>query len=61
MVEYLGGHVTTQARPGVTHLVSQGIARTVKFLAAISLVKHVVTPAWIEQSRRENKFLGMDI
>ena len=52
--------MTTVARPGVTHLVSRGIARTVKFLSAISVVRHVVTPEWLEQSAMENKFLGKE-
>ena len=29
-----------------------------KFFTAMSVVKHVVTPAWVEHSALENKFLG---
>lgn len=46
------------ARHGVTHLVARTIARTVKFLSALNVVKHIVTAEWIEQSALENKFLG---
>jgi len=41
-----------------THLVTVSILRTIKFLTALSHVKHIVTPEWIEQSSRANRFLG---
>jgi len=52
----LGGRMTTSAA-GATHLISSSISRTVKFLTALSVVKHVVRPDWIDRSAQEGKFL----
>ena len=41
-----------------THLVTNSISRTVKFLCALSVTKYIVSSYWIEQSALENKFLG---
>ena len=34
------------------------VARTVKFLSAISVCDHVVSPDWLESSMEEGKFVG---
>ena len=34
------------------------ITRTVKFLSAISVVSHIVTPSWIEESNKAGTLLG---
>ena len=58
-VELLGGTVTTVWR-GATHLVARSVARTVKFLTGLSVVKHVVSPEWIERSAQAGCFLSED-
>lgn len=41
-----------------THLVANKVTRTVKFLTAVSVVKHIVTPEWLEESWKSQKFVG---
>lgn len=41
-----------------THLVASKVIRTVKFLTAISVVKHIVTPEWLQESWKCQKFVG---
>ena len=41
-----------------THIVLPRVTRTVKFLCGISVCEHVVTPAWVESSVREGRFVG---
>lgn len=57
VVRRLGGTVLTSAE-GCTHLVAEGVVRTVKFLTAFSACSHVVAAAWLEQSERDGKFAG---
>ncbi|XP_077392039.1 PAX-interacting protein 1 [Festucalex cinctus] len=52
----LGGEVADGSLK-VTHLVASKVKRTVKFLAAMSVVKHIVTPEWLEESWRSQKFV----
>ncbi|KAK2181918.1 hypothetical protein NP493_376g01031 [Ridgeia piscesae] len=52
----LGGYVVESAE-FCSHLVASYVARTLKFLTAFGRVKHIVSPAWIEASIREHKFL----
>eukprot|EP00795_Rhopilema_esculentum_P012733 gene12733-3459_t len=40
-----------------THLIAPKITRTVKFLSAISVVNHIVTPSWIEESNKVGSLL----
>eukprot|EP00794_Sanderia_malayensis_P016834 gene16833-18532_t len=40
-----------------THLIAPKITRTVKFLSAISVVSHIVTPPWIEDSFKASTLL----
>ena len=54
----LGGHVVHSAVVGTTHLVANSVLRTVKFLTALAVVRHVVTSEWIERSSSANQFLG---
>ena len=56
----LGGSVKTSCE-GCSHLVASGIKRTVKFLAALSTVKHIVTPDWVQQSVTQGRFAGKGI
>nr|XP_015303821.2 PAX-interacting protein 1 isoform X7 [Macaca fascicularis] len=52
----LGGEVAESAQK-CTHLVASKVTRTVKFLTAISVVKHIVTPEWLEECFRCQKFI----
>ncbi|XP_041660130.1 PAX-interacting protein 1 [Cheilinus undulatus] len=52
----LGGEVADSSQK-VTHLVAAKVTRTVKFLTAMSVVKHIVSPEWLEESWRSQKFL----
>ncbi|XP_051944079.1 PAX-interacting protein 1 [Hippocampus zosterae] len=52
----LGGEVA-EGGLKVTHLVASKVKRTVKFLAAMSVAKHIVTPEWLEESWRTQKFV----
>ena len=58
MVKDLGAEVTSQAK-FATHLVMPNMGRTISFLCAISYVKFILKPAWIRQSHKEKKVLGM--
>lgn len=53
----LGGEVVESAQK-CTHLVANKVLRTVKFLTAIPVVKHVVTSDWLEESWKSQKFVG---
>lgn len=55
-VQALGGEVA-DSNQKVTHLLACKVARTVKFLTAMSVVKHIVTPQWLEESWRSQKFV----
>lgn len=52
----LGGELADSSQK-VTHLVASKVTRTVKFLTAMSVVKHIVTPEWLEESWRSQKFV----
>ncbi|XP_073190680.1 PAX-interacting protein 1 isoform X5 [Lepidochelys kempii] len=52
----LGGEVAESAQK-CTHLVASKVTRTVKFLTAISVVKHIVTPEWLEECFKCQKFV----
>uniref|UniRef100_A0A673K8S0 PAX-interacting protein 1 n=1 Tax=Sinocyclocheilus rhinocerous TaxID=307959 RepID=A0A673K8S0_9TELE len=52
----LGGEVADSAQK-CTHLVANKVTRTVKFLTAVSVVKHIVTPEWLEESWKSQKFV----
>lgn len=53
----LGGEVADSAQK-CTHLIASKVTRTVKFLTAISVVKHIVTPEWLEECFKCQKFVG---
>nr|XP_014338373.1 PREDICTED: PAX-interacting protein 1 [Bos mutus] len=52
----LGGEVAESAQK-CTHLIASKVTRTVKFLTAISVVKHIVTPEWLEECFKCQKFV----
>ncbi|NXF16669.1 PAXI1 protein, partial [Rhodinocichla rosea] len=52
----LGGEVADSAQK-CTHLIASKVTRTVKFLTAISVVKHIVTPEWLEECFKCQKFV----
>ncbi|XP_068594190.1 PAX-interacting protein 1 isoform X2 [Cebidichthys violaceus] len=52
----LGGEVADNSQK-VTHLVASKVTRTIKFLTAMSVVKHIVSPEWLEESWRSQKFV----
>lgn len=56
-LQALGGEVAAPSQR-VTHLVAGKVTRTVKFLTSMSVVKHIVSPDWLEESWRKQKFLG---
>ncbi|XP_013410668.1 PAX-interacting protein 1 [Lingula anatina] len=55
-VEALGGTVTTDPA-AATHLVTNQLARTVKFLICINTCQHIVTTQWLDQSSIQGHFL----
>lgn len=56
----LGGEVAESSQKA-THLLANKVTRTVKFLTAMSVVKHIITPEWLEESWRSQKFVGESI
>uniref|UniRef100_W5N465 PAX-interacting protein 1 n=1 Tax=Lepisosteus oculatus TaxID=7918 RepID=W5N465_LEPOC len=52
----LGGEVAECVQK-CTHLIASKVTRTVKFLTAVSIVKHIVTPEWLEESWKTQKFV----
>ncbi|CAI9149015.1 unnamed protein product, partial [Rangifer tarandus platyrhynchus] len=52
----LGGEVAESAQK-CTHLIASKVKRTVKFLMAVSKVKHIVTPEWLEECFKCQKFI----
>ena len=54
----LGGRVVHSAVMETTHLVTNAVLRTVKFLTALAVVRYIVTSEWIEQSRMADHFLA---
>uniref|UniRef100_A0A3B5QGU2 PAX-interacting protein 1 n=1 Tax=Xiphophorus maculatus TaxID=8083 RepID=A0A3B5QGU2_XIPMA len=52
----LGGEVAESSQKA-THLLASKVTRTVKFLSAMSVIKHIVTPEWLEESWRSQKFV----
>lgn len=52
----LGGEVAESVQK-CTHLIASKVTRTVKFLTAVSVVRHIVTPEWLEESFKCQKFI----
>uniref|UniRef100_A0A1A7XJ14 PAX-interacting protein 1 n=1 Tax=Iconisemion striatum TaxID=60296 RepID=A0A1A7XJ14_9TELE len=52
----LGGEVADSSQKA-THLMATKVTRTIKFLTAMSLVKYIITPEWLEESWRSQKFV----
>ncbi|XP_031236102.1 PAX-interacting protein 1 isoform X2 [Mastomys coucha] len=52
----LGGEVAESTKK-CTHLIASKVTRTVKFLTAISVVKHIVTPDWLEECFKRQTFI----
>ncbi|XP_037314972.2 PAX-interacting protein 1 isoform X2 [Pungitius pungitius] len=52
----LGGEIADSSHK-VTHLVASKVTRTIKFLTTMSVVKHIVSPEWLEESWRGQKFV----
>lgn len=57
-IEKLGGRIVDSITQ-CTHLIATKIMRTVKFLAGVSVCKHIVTPMWIEESYKSRWFLDV--
>lgn len=53
---FLGGEVADSAHK-CTHLVASKVTRTVKFLTAISIAQHIVTPEWLDESCKCQTFV----
>lgn len=56
----LGGEIA-DSNQKVTHLVANKVTRTVKFLTAMSVVKHIVRAEWLEESWRSQRFVGTSL
>uniref|UniRef100_A0A1A8C8X4 PAX-interacting protein 1 n=5 Tax=Nothobranchius TaxID=28779 RepID=A0A1A8C8X4_NOTKA len=52
----LGGDVADSSQKA-THLMATKVTRTIKFLTAMSRVKYIITPEWLEESWRSQKFV----
>ena len=48
--------MVTDSPKACTHIVTSRIARTIKFLSGISVCHYVVTPKWVEESRKAGIF-----
>ncbi|XP_038053452.1 PAX-interacting protein 1-like isoform X2 [Patiria miniata] len=65
-LEKLGGR-TADTMASCTHLITNKVTRTVKFLSGVSVCRFIVTPMWIEESYKsrwfldENSFLLNDV
>lgn len=55
VVRQLGGLVVTSVAEA-THLVMEKLVRTCKLVSCLVTVKHLLTPEWILESQRQNKF-----
>jgi PAX-interacting protein 1 len=55
IVQNLGGRVTNSCSE-CTHLITDRIARTVKFMCAFSSCKFILTSDWILESAKQNRF-----
>ncbi|XP_050353636.1 PAX-interacting protein 1-like isoform X2 [Nymphalis io] len=55
VVRQLGGLVVTSASEA-THLVMEKLVRTCKLVSCLITVKHLLTPEWVLESQRQNKF-----
>ncbi|ELU01586.1 hypothetical protein CAPTEDRAFT_224833 [Capitella teleta] len=55
-IEGLGGRVVTSSSEA-THMVCPQVMRTVKFLTALSMVQHIVSPAWVHCSTKQGHFV----
>ncbi|CAH2236595.1 jg26643 [Pararge aegeria aegeria] len=55
IVRQLGGLVVTSAAEA-THLVMEKLVRTCKLVSCLVTVKHLLSPEWILESQRANKF-----
>ncbi|GBP00594.1 PAX-interacting protein 1 [Eumeta japonica] len=55
IIRHLGGIVVTSAKEA-SHLVMEKLVRTCKLVACLVTVKHLVTPEWLYESQRLNKF-----
>ncbi|XP_052739023.1 PAX-interacting protein 1 [Bicyclus anynana] len=55
IVRQLGGLIVTSAAEA-THLVMEKLVRTCKLVSCLVTVKHLLTPDWILESQRANKF-----
>ncbi|GAB6029827.1 PAX-interacting protein 1 [Chamberlinius hualienensis] len=52
----LGGLIAKNYKE-CTHLVTDTVCRTVKFMCALNVCKHVVSKSWILESAKENRFI----
>ncbi|KAJ3196722.1 Mediator of DNA damage checkpoint protein 1 [Irineochytrium annulatum] len=57
IVEKLGG-VNVDSLAECTHLVTDRVRRTVKFLAALSGGKKIINVKWLDQSKKEKRFIA---
>ncbi|XP_026575675.1 PAX-interacting protein 1 isoform X1 [Pseudonaja textilis] len=55
-VYILGGNITESAQK-CTHVIASKVTRTVKFLTAVSVAKHIVIPEWLEECFKSQKFI----
>ncbi|KAG9006990.1 hypothetical protein FRB93_008256 [Tulasnella sp. JGI-2019a] len=53
----LGAVIVEKDAAECTHLVMDGIKRSVKFLVALALGKYIVTPQWVQKSLETKRFI----
>ena len=56
-LEKLGGHLADSIG-SCTHLITNKVTRTVKFLSGVSVCRFIITPMWIDESYKSRWFLG---
>lgn len=59
LIEDLGCTLVSDARL-VTHLVSTGVNRTLKFIQAMNYAKYIITPQWLVECDRQKRMISED-
>ena len=58
VVRNLGGRIVENPK-NCTHMVARSFSRTMKFFVAINMCHHIVNSRWVEDSLKQNHFVGM--
>lgn len=57
MIKNLGGETTTNVKE-CTHLITNKVRKTLKFLCCVSRSVHILSDRWLEESNRQKTFLS---